>query len=31
VDASGSLVENAPPDAFRDTEYCCGLFHFRRP
>ena len=31
VDDKGSLVEHCRPDAYRGVEYCCGLFHFRRP
>jgi SAM-dependent methyltransferase len=31
VDGKGSLVEDGQPDAYREVEYACGLFHFLRP
>jgi SAM-dependent methyltransferase len=31
VDGKGSFVDGGKPDAYREVEYACGLFHFRRP
>jgi len=31
VDGTGSFVDGGQPDAYREVEYACGLFHFRRP